>query len=130
MSSFNRPRLILSSSSSVVVPVEVTLTESQCFTVDPHRNPRAADGVTVLPPGNPFSIVSACRRRAAVRAADLGIDPGAIAAWHPFFNSRCVIILQMQLANATAKDLVVELFCTQHSSAGISPMAPAADADA
>ena len=113
---FNRPRLALDNNSAFTQPVLVTLDESHCFIVDPNANPRSANG-TVLPPGNPFSIVSACRGKLLTRNADLGIDLNAVATWHQYFDNKCTIILQMQLSNDTVKDLTVDLFCAQHSTA-------------
>ena len=121
MSDFSRPRLILTNNQ--VTPVEVTLTESRCFTVDANQPPISVDPAVVIPPGNPFLIVSACRTPPGmpfVRAADLGVDQNAITpAWHLLFDGQCTVILQMRLSNNTVKDLVVDLACTDHAALGL-----------
>ena len=123
MGDFSRPRLVLTNNAILVTPVEVTYSESQCFTVDPNQSPRSNDPNVVIPPGNPFLIVSACRTPPAkpfTRAADLGVDPSAITlAWHQLFDRQCTIILQMRLSNNTVKDLTVDLSCAQHSSVAL-----------
>jgi len=120
--SFNRPTLILSNNSTFVANIQVSRNDNLCFTVDQHANIRCTDLTVVIPTGpnsSPFQIVpGTCKPppgKPAERVAELAMDPAAINDWHALFNDRRSIILPMLLSNNIAKELTIDLFCTQHS---------------